>query len=232
MSETECGLSGNLLKIVAMLSMLADHAGKALFPELLILQLFGRIAFPLFAYMIAEGCRYTRSRVRYFLGIFLLGAACQCVYFVTMRSLYLGVLITFSLSIAIIFSLDAYLARKSTARALLLEGVLLLALLLTLIAPHFLAKQGFALDYGIYGVFFPIAVYYAKSKNDRLVFVASLLLLRGMFIGGKHWAALLALPLLFLYNGKRGKYRLKYLFYIFYPAHLAIIQLLAWWLPS
>ncbi len=232
MSEVKHGLSGNLLKTVAMLSMLADHAGKALFPDLLILQLFGRIAFPLFAYMIAEGCRYTRNRARYFLGIFLLGAACQCVYLVAMRSLYLGVLITFSLSIAVIFALDAFLSRKSTARALLLGGVLLLTVFLALIAPALFTKQGFALDYGIYGVFFPIAVYYAKSKNDRLVFVASLLLLRGIFIGGKHWAALLALPLLFLYNGKRGKYNLKYLFYIFYPAHLAIIQLLAWWLPS
>ena len=227
MIKPQC-LSGNALKIIAMLSMLADHAGKALFPDLLILQLFGRVAFPLFAYMIAEGCRYTKNRVRYFLSIFLLGAGCQAVYIVTMRSLYLGVLLTFSLSIGCIFAIDSFLAQKTASRALLMAGAIVLTLFVSLIAPTLFAKQGLVLDYGIYGVFFPIAVYYAKNKRAGLVSVAVLLLLRGIFIGGKHWCALLALPLLLLYNGKRGKWRLKYLFYIFYPAHLAIIQLIAW----
>ena len=227
MIKPQC-LSGNALKIIAMLSMLADHAGKALFPDLLILQLFGRVAFPLFAYMIAEGCRYTKNRVRYLLSIFLLGAGCQAVYIVTMRSLYLGVLLTFSLSIGCIFAIDSFLAQKTASRALLMTGAIALTLFVSLIAPTLFAKQGLVLDYGIYGVFFPIAVYYAKNKRAGLVSVAVLLLLRGIFIGGKHWCALLALPLLLLYNGKRGKWRLKYLFYIFYPAHLAIIQLIAW----
>lgn len=227
MIKPQC-LSGNALKIIAMLSMLADHVGKALFPDLLILQLFGRVAFPLFAYMIAEGCRYTKNRVRYFLSIFLLGAGCQAVYIVTMRSLYLGVLLTFSLSIGCIFAIDLFLAQKIASRALLMAGAIALTLFVSLAAPTLFAKQGLVLDYGIYGVFFPIAVYYAKNKRAGLVSVAVLLLLRGIFIGGKHWCALLALPLLLLYNGKRGKWRLKYLFYIFYPAHLAIIQLIAW----
>jgi len=231
MIKPQC-LSGNALKIIAMLSMLADHVGKALFPDLLILQLFGRIAFPLFAYMIAEGCRYTKNRVRYFLGIFLLGAGCQAVYFIAMRSLYLGVLITFSLSIGCIFAIDAFLSRKTVLRALLMAGVIELALFVSLIAPSLFAKQGLALDYGIYGVLFPIAVYYAKNKRAGLLSAAVLLLLRGIFVGGKHWCALFALPLLLLYNGKRGKWRLKYLFYIFYPAHLAVIQLIVWALGS
>ena len=36
--------------------------------------------------------------------------------------------------------------------------------------------------------------------------------------------ALLALPLLFLYSGKRGKYKMKYFFYVFYPLHLAALE--------
>jgi hypothetical protein len=35
--------------------------------------------------------------------------------------------------------------------------------------------------------------------------------------------ALLALPLLLLYSGKRGKWKLKYFFYVFYPAHLVLL---------
>ena len=48
------GLTNNQLKIIAMLSMLADHIGVQLFPDLQILRIIGRLALPIFAYMIAE----------------------------------------------------------------------------------------------------------------------------------------------------------------------------------
>jgi hypothetical protein len=35
---------------------------------------------------------------------------------------------------------------------------------------------------------------------------------------------LLALPLLSLYSGKRGKWKLRYFFYLFYPIHLAVLE--------
>ena len=40
--------------------------------------------------------------------------------------------------------------------------------------------------------------------------------------------ALMALPFLYAYNGKRGTWNLKYFFYIFYPVHLAVLQGIAW----
>lgn len=43
----------------------------------------------------------------------------------------------------------------------------------------------------------------------------------------RQWFSLLAIPLLMLYNGQRGKWKLKYLFYIFYPAHLGILYLIS-----
>ena len=45
--------------------------------------------------------------------------------------------------------------------------------------------------------------------------------------GGIQWYSLLALPLLMLYNGQRGKAKLKNLFYLYYPAHLVALQLVA-----
>jgi len=44
--------------------MTVDHLGFILFPSLIILRIIGRIAFPIFAYMIAEGCRYTKNEKR------------------------------------------------------------------------------------------------------------------------------------------------------------------------
>lgn len=48
-------LSGNQLKIIAMITMLIDHIGVNLFPSVTILRVIGRLSFPIFAYMIAEG---------------------------------------------------------------------------------------------------------------------------------------------------------------------------------
>ena len=58
-------ISGNQLKIIALVAMTWDHMGKQLFPQIGWLQIVGRLAFPIFAYMIAEGCAYTKNRKKY-----------------------------------------------------------------------------------------------------------------------------------------------------------------------
>ena len=54
-------LTGNMLKLLAAFSMLLDHAGLLFFPSEMGFRIAGRLAFPIFAFMIAEGCKYTRS---------------------------------------------------------------------------------------------------------------------------------------------------------------------------
>ena len=107
------GLTGNQLKILAMIAMTCDHVGVQLFPQLLWLRLIGRLALPVYAYMIAEGCRHTRDRKKYFLRLFGMGVLCQAVYFVAMGSLYMCILITFSLSVILIGLMDAVEKEKS-----------------------------------------------------------------------------------------------------------------------
>ena len=99
-------LSGNQLKLIAMITMTIDHVGMVIFPGVMILRIIGRLAFPIYAFMIAEGCRYTRNRRRYFLTMAGVGAGCQVVYYIVDSSLYQCVLVTFSLSLLIIFALD------------------------------------------------------------------------------------------------------------------------------
>ena len=56
------GLSGTAIKIIALLSMTIDHFGVIFFPKVELFRILGRIAMPIFAYMIAEGCRYTKTK--------------------------------------------------------------------------------------------------------------------------------------------------------------------------
>lgn len=99
------GLSGNELKILGAIFMVIDHVGLMFFPTLKILRIIGRLAYPIFAFMIAEGCYYTKNKIKYFLNVFVLGAICQLVYYFYDRQLYMSILITFSLSILLIYAL-------------------------------------------------------------------------------------------------------------------------------
>ena len=64
-------LSGNDLKLIAAAAMLTDHAGLMFFPGNLLFRLVGRLALPIYGFMIAEGCKYTKNRLKYFLSVFL-----------------------------------------------------------------------------------------------------------------------------------------------------------------
>ena len=76
------GVSGSSLKLLACVFMAIDHVGVRLFPHLIILRIIGRLAFPMFAFFIAEGCRYTRNKLRHFLMIFAVGVAYCIFYFI------------------------------------------------------------------------------------------------------------------------------------------------------
>lgn len=222
------GLTNNQLKIIAMLAMLSDHIGKVLLPQYPILQIIGRLAFPIFAFMIAEGCFYTKNKVRYFLTVFLLGAGCQAVYIIWEKSLYMNILLTFSLSIIFIFSLENYKKTKEKRIRVLMLFTVITVLLIAVMLPVILIDQGFIIDYGIFGVLLPVAIFYAPDKLRKLIYTAGILILLTLDLGGGiQWYSLLAIPLLALYNQKRGKYNIKPLFYIFYPVHLVVIFLIS-----
>jgi len=219
------GLTGNQLKLLALITMTLDHIGLTLFPNVLWLRILGRLALPIYAYMIAEGCRHTRSRSRYLLSMAGLALLCQIVYFVAMDSLYQCILVTFSLSIALIYLTDAALTRPGFFTRLTLILGVLTAYFLSVILPKLL--PGFRVDYDFCGILLPVLIFLGKDKTTSLIFAGLGLVCLGIQTGGIQWYALLALPLLALYDGTRGKHKLKYLFYIYYPAHLVLLQAIA-----
>ena len=213
-------LTGNALKILAALFMTIDHIGVILFPRVLALRIIGRLALPIFAFMIAEGCKYTRNKKKYFGMVFGLGAVCQIVYYFFDGSLYLSILITFSLSILMIYALQ-FCKQKKTV----LSGLAFAASVLAV----YLLNRWLTIDYGFWGCMLPVfAALPHGTKYDTLPISTTTLgiglALLGISMDPIQCLALLALPLLYAYNGKRGRLNLKYFFYIFYPTHLVILE--------
>ena len=217
-------LSGNALKLIAAAAMFIDHGALMFFPGNDFLRILGRLAFPIFAFMIAEGSKYTRNKARYFGQLFALAVACQIVYFLVDGSLYLSVLFTFSLALLMIFALQACKEKPTAFRIL----VFVLS-----VASVWVVNRLVTVDYGFWGCMVPLfaAIPHKTSYDSIPVSILCLgigLWILGVALGGIQLWALAALPLLMLYSGQRGKWKMKYFFYVFYPAHLALLQVLAW----
>ena len=204
--------------------MTCDHLRHTLLPQYAVLTVIGRLAFPIFAYMIAEGCHYTRSRTRYLSTMALSALLCQAVYFFAMGSLYQCILVTFSLSIGLIYLLDN--ARKNPSAGSVTAAVFgfLGAWFFAEILPQLLPGTDYRIDYGIMGILLPVLIFIGQTKEKKLLLAAVGLSLLASMRARVQWFSLAAIPLLALYNGKRGKWKLKYLFYIYYPLHLVILH--------
>lgn len=221
------GLTGNQLKLLALVLMTIDHIGAYLLPHILILRCIGRLAMPIFAWMIAEGCHYTKNRLRYLLTLLGVGAVCQIAAYGFGHSLHMCIMITFSLSVLLIFSGEYAAKKKNFLSLCLMGGAFCLCFVMCILLPGKLS--GFQVDYGLAGVLLPLFIYSGSTKEQKLLLCAAglsmLAIADGVFI---QWFSLLSVPILALYNGKRGKIKLKYLFYIYYPAHLGLIHLMGW----
>ena len=213
--------------MLALITMTIDHIGFIFFPQVWWLRAIGRLAFPIFAYMIAEGCRYTRRRMRYWGSIALLALVCDAAEMIAEGSLYQSVMTTFTLSAGMIYALDWAMRgenrREQLLRSLLPAGAVLLSFFLCELLPLLLWTTDFHVDYRFSGALLPVLIYVGKRRETRLALAALGILATCLEFGGVQWYALLALLPLALYDGTRGRHAMKWLFYLYYPLHLALL---------
>ncbi len=239
-------LSGNMLKIIAAVTMLIDHIGVILFPQIKVFRIIGRLSFPIFAFMIAEGARYTKNKCKYILTIGVLGVICQIPMIVLFEDFHWNILVTFTLSLALIFLLEQ--AKRSFfdkgCRAWL-KVLWVVSFFAAVSGLYLLGKlTPFHYSYGILGCM--VAVFASVpdlSKTDApewlktvdcipvriLCMNIPLLIYCCVSTSYQSFSLLAALPLL-LYSGKRGKARMKYAFYVFYPAHFVLLYAIRFFL--
>lgn len=229
------------LKLIAAITMLIDHTGLILFPKATIFRVIGRLAFPIYAYCIAEGFRHTKSRLKYFLRIFILGALCQVVYTFVTSDVYIGILLVFSMSIVIMALADSAktaLGGKTSPISSLLKSKLglslskkqdtVLSVTLTLLAgvAAYLLCIHVEVDYGFFGIMLPVFTSLFENRKQRLVMFSACLIALCIDLTDvmmiQYWS-LATIPLIATYNGERGRHGMKYFFYVFYPLHLVVL---------
>lgn len=224
-------LSGSALKLIACISMLSDHLAKYYFVRfswanvvwfsiagksislLQLMLMFGRFAFPLFAFLLVEGFLNTRNRKKYGLSLFVLALLSEIPF-----NLMNGNALLFPKQNVMFTLLLGFLAMCSIEY---FKGKHWISLVLLLIM--FLISRYMQADYRTAGFLFILLMYgLRKEKVIRCVAAPVLLQMKAMVF--------LSLLLTCLYNGKRGFVKtpfLKYCFYAFYPFHMLVIYLLA-----
>ena len=220
-------LSSNALKLIAMAAMVIDH-GSVIFigPESNIWRHIGRIAFPIFAFMIAEGAVHTKNKFLYASRLLAFAVISEVPFDMAFNGQYLefkdqNVYFTLFLGLISVYCLDFFRKKKVGALGVITTFVCALG-------AHFLLS-----DYGFMGVVVITLMYmFSTVKTDARYlgfalagFVTSIVYVfpAGIgFISSQVYAALCVVPLA-LYNGKRGRRMNKYFFYAFYPVHILVL---------
>ena len=232
-------LNAFALHLLAMACMLCDHLWATLVPGSAWMTCVGRLAFPIFAFLIAEGARHTRSLRRYALRLFLTALATEIPFDLMYGStvfypFHQNVLWTFLLAIGCIAVIERVKKR----------GVLWQ----TALAGALTAAVGWALgtllmvDYFGFGVLTVLVFYVFRGRRwyDLAGQLACLFYLHAVAAGGlcypvsllgltlelpQQGLALLALVPIWLYSGERGPYSrgIRLAWYGFYPAHMAVL---------
>ena len=209
-------LSGSALKVIAIISMVVDHCAYYLMENNTLLyevmRCFGRITFPVFAFLIAEGFRYTRNRMKYFLQLLGFGVVSEVPwYLLNGADGTHNVMFTLALGVVALVAFEK-LKKDGT---LCCCDILLIALIAT----------WSGVDYEWRGVLVIVIFYLLETNRASLPFgrMAQLLCAFPLMMHYGAWGALLACLILSLYNGTRGfinGFIAKYGVYVFYPLHL------------
>lgn len=210
MNETRFGLDGFTLKWIAMLCMLIDHTGAVFFPQYIQMRMVGRLAFPIYCFLLVEGAMHTSDIRKYEIRLFLFALLSEIpfdlAFYTRVDFKHQNVFFTLFLGVVVVEQFQK-------------EGKKLYSVLIFIVAA-FLAEF-LRMDYGAAGIIFIMLFYlmYRYTIAKQAAFAAMNFLLYGISV--QAYAGLAAFPML-LYNGKRGA-SIKYFFYLFYPAHLLAI---------
>ena len=222
-------LSQECLKIIACVTMLIDHVGAVFVPTMgnynlyYAMRIIGRLAFPIYCFLLAEGVAHTKNPVKYglrlFVGLLLAEIPFDLALFGGFTWAHQSVMVTLFLGFGMALAMQKLDRTK----------------LVPVIVFAFLAEL-FRTDYGAWGIMMIALFVMTRERKDRnnLQIIGMLILCYFMNsalvpIGGIRVPielfAVLALIPVFLYSGKKStaSKAVQTVFYLFYPVHLAVL---------
>lgn len=221
------------LKLLAVIAMVVDHIGVFFFPDIIALRLIGRLAFPIFAWTIANGARHTRNARSYALRLLGFAFISELPYHFagTFRDPEFSQINVF---FTLFIGLTAILIMQRSPKAFWPIPIIFLAMLADLLQA----------DYGSLGVLSIVGFYLFASNKTALAICQSIIFLLPYLLSSfadpgtlaeqlsgdilaknMQLFGLLALVPLAQYDGKPGK-RMGYFYYLFYPAQFVVIIVL------
>lgn len=227
------------LKIIAILCMTIDHVGACLgviyvnnqyylsglmdLDTYSILRTIGRLAFPIFCYLIVEGLFYTRDVMNYIIRLLVFALISQIPFsLMTKKTPFafeqnLNVYFTLALGL-ITIALINYFKKRYNSKDIPMPIFLLLSAVAIICSTSF--ANTINTDYAGYGVLV-IVIFYVFRDKPLLISVALLIATLLMSNVTELYALLAMIPIV-LHNHKKG-FSMKYVFYMYYPAHMLIL---------
>jgi len=223
------GINEFWIKIIALVAMVVDHIGLFFYPDIVVLRMIGRISFPLFAWLVANGAYHTRNMNGYIVRLFVFAVITQWPYLLVRHQInpfFFGFNPLFDLFLGLV-------AIKAIRQVSVKWKKVAIVTACALVANLFGVEYGFM---GVLSVVFFYLYFNDKKKMavaQTLVYIIPYLakVLSPFFVGGLAHVdisryceplGLLSLLMIFLYNGKQGV-KMKYFFYFFYPLQFAVI---------
>lgn len=207
------GLSSFELKLIAIITMLIDHTGMILFPQYIIFRQVGRIAFPVFCFLIVQGVLHTSDIKKYKIRLLIFAVISEIPFDLAAHGKiadieHQNVFFTLFIGLCLIDGIQR------------LEGQYDLFLKIFYIVAALVWAELLNTDYGAYGVLMILIFYLFRQQT--VISAVSIAAVNIAMPGQIQTYGIFALFPIYLYNGKKGM-ALKYFFYLFYPLHLLVL---------
>ncbi len=217
-------LSSSTLHIIAMISMLIDHVGAVVYPNIEWMRIAGRLAFPIYCFMLAEGFRHTSSAPKYLQRLLIFGLISEIPFDMAFYHVpywnHQNVYWTLSISL-----ITLMLIRKLEQ-----PGPKYKFLQFAVVMAGFLAATFTFSDYYGFGVMLVVSFYNFPGRNmkEKVTQLLLMILINAVLLGGSQVFAIASIVFIWLYNGERGitAKPFKYFCYAFYPLHLLVLGLI------
>lgn len=210
------------LKLIAIITMITDHYGAVFQSSDITYRLVGRLAFPIYAFLIVEGFIHTRDIKRYgrrlLIFAFISELPFDYAFFGGLNWTHQNIFFTLFLGLITLYFLDRGKEKSFSNKYLTITGLGFLSSLLMF-------------DYGIIGIVYISAFYLTRGldKNKKFLTLAAVMFLTNLLMSNSlQQYSLLALVTLYFYNGKLGVKNkiVQILFYLLYPIHLMVFAIL------